>query len=80
VKARQLIAGAAFGPEVLTVIGKAFDEAWAEVAPSVGDNPLAIWAARLRLATSILGLTTESTNDAEQLKAVALGAYRHPLS
>jgi hypothetical protein len=78
-KARQLIAGAAFGPEVLKVIGKAFDDAWAEVAPSVGDNPLAIYAARLRLANVILGLTTEDTSDAEQLKAVALEAYRRPL-
>jgi phage baseplate assembly protein W len=77
-KARQLISGAAFGPEVLKVIGKAFDDAWAEVAPSVGGNPLAIWAARLRLANIILRLTTENTNDAERLKAVALEAYRRP--
>src|SRR5262245_63677725 len=78
-KARQLIAGAAFGPEVLKVIGKAFDDAWAEVAPSVGDRPLAVQAARLRLVNIILSLTTESTSDGERLRVLALEAYRRPL-
>ena len=31
-KARQLIQGATYGPETLKVIGKAFDDAWSEIA------------------------------------------------
>src|SRR5262245_58927942 len=32
VESRQLIAGAAYGPEALKVIGQAFDEAWRDTA------------------------------------------------
>ena len=38
-KARQLIDGAAFGPDASKVIGQAFDEAWKEVAGNFGDDP-----------------------------------------
>jgi len=34
-KPRQLIRGAAFPPDELNVIYKAFDDAWAEVTPDV---------------------------------------------
>lgn len=33
-KARQLIGESSYGPEVLKVLYQAFDQAWAEVAPS----------------------------------------------
>ena len=31
-QARRLIEGSTYGPETLKVIGKAFDDAWAEIA------------------------------------------------
>jgi hypothetical protein len=47
-KARQLIDSAAFGPEALRAIGQAFDEVWAEIAVTFGDDPAKVEAARLR--------------------------------
>jgi hypothetical protein len=37
-KARQLIDGASFGLDALKAIGRAFDEAWAQIA-AFGDDP-----------------------------------------
>ena len=71
-KARQLISRASYGPETLTVLFKAFDDAWQQLAPKHGDDPLAIEAARLRLANTILSLASEDSKDSEQLKAAAL--------
>jgi hypothetical protein len=53
-RARQLIDGAAFGPD--RVIGQAFDAAWKEIAPNFGDDQQVIDAARLRLANAVLSL------------------------
>ena len=71
-KARQLISRASYGPETLTVLFKAFDDAWQQLAPKHGDDPLAIEAARLRLANTILSLASEDSKDPEELKAAAL--------
>ena len=37
-RARQIIDGAAFGPEALKVIGQAFDAAWAEIADNLAET------------------------------------------
>jgi hypothetical protein len=71
-KARQLISNASYGPDTLKVLFAAFDDAWRQLAPKCGDNPLAIEAARIRLANTILSLATEDSKDPEQLKAAAL--------
>jgi hypothetical protein len=71
-RAHQLFAGAAFGPEVLKIISKAFDDAWAEVAPNVGTNPQAIEASRLYLANIIV---SDNTSDADALRAAVLGEF-----
>jgi hypothetical protein len=39
-KARQLIDGASFAPDALKAIGQAFDEAWAQIAPNFGNDPI----------------------------------------
>ena len=66
-KARQMIEGAAFGPEALRVMGQALDEAWDEVAGSF-DNEIARHAARLVLAGAILAKATNASRDVEELK------------
>ena len=38
-KARALIDGASFGPDALKAIGRAFDDAWAQIAGNFGDDP-----------------------------------------
>jgi len=71
-KARGLIDGASFGPETLAALGKAFDEAWAQIADNFGDTPLQIESARLRLAEALLSVATEESRDVAALKAGAL--------
>jgi hypothetical protein len=48
--ARQLIDGAAFGPDALQALGQAFDAAWQAIADNFGDDPQDIEKARFRLA------------------------------
>lgn len=80
-RARQLIDGAAFGPDALKVIGQAFDEAWAEIAGNFGNVPIEIDNARYTLATALLSVASEDSRDVEVLKRAALQRmaldYRH---
>jgi hypothetical protein len=50
--APELFDSAAFGPDALKVSGRAFDEAWANIAGSFYD-PLTVQATRLKLANPI---------------------------
>jgi hypothetical protein len=72
VKARQLIDGAAFGPDALRAISDAFDAAWAEIAGNFRNDPLTIEAARLWLAKAMLSIASEDSRDVEALKRAAL--------
>lgn len=53
-------------------IGKAFDDAWDQIAPSVSGRPSAIEAARLKLANVVLSLAKNGALDAERLTEEAL--------
>src|SRR5262245_27563318 len=75
-KARHLIGGAAFPPDTLTIIFQAFDDAWAEVGPSMGTDPSRIEMARLSLATIVLSLAKAGPIERDGLKRSALDAYR----
>jgi hypothetical protein len=75
-KARQLIGGASFPPDVLQVVFEAFDDAWTEVSAGVGKDPGAVEAARLSLATIILSLARTDPIDREGLKAAAVDSFR----
>jgi hypothetical protein len=73
VKARALIANASYGPNDLKILGKAFDDAWAQIAPNVSSRADAIDAARYRLATMILGLANNASPlDAQRLTDAAV--------
>jgi hypothetical protein len=71
-EARHLIGSASFGPETLKVIIQAFDDAWNSVAADFGTNPLAIEAARLKLANVILAIAQSDATNPEQIKRAAL--------
>jgi hypothetical protein len=71
-KARHLFGSASFGPETLKVITQAFDDAWNSIAANFGNNPLAIEAARLKLANIILAIAQNEGGDPGQLKRAAL--------
>jgi hypothetical protein len=71
-RARQLIDGAAFGPEAMKAIGQAFDEAWIEIAGNFGNVPVDLDNARFRLATALLSVASEDSRDVDVLKQAAL--------
>ncbi|MFZ0849102.1 MAG: hypothetical protein WAO08_07860 [Hyphomicrobiaceae bacterium] len=71
-KARQLVESGSFGPDALKVAYQAFDEAWESVAAHFGTDPVAIEAARLRLANAILAVTHNDSRDVSALKTAAL--------
>ena len=80
-RVRTLIDGAAFGPEALRVIGRAFDEAWKGIAGNFGEDPQDIETARMNLANAVLSVASEESRDVEVLKLAALQRmaldYRH---
>ncbi len=53
-KAHALIGMASFDPATLRTVYKAFDAAWARIAPGVSDHPEAVLAARMKLAETVL--------------------------
>ncbi len=68
-KARQLIGGSVFEPEILHVAYSAFDAAWAEIAHHFDSESA---DARFRLAHAILVVTKPNSVDAERVKKDAL--------
>lgn len=81
-KARRLIGGAAYPPDVLKVIFQAFDDAWAEVCPSISVRPASIEAAKSSLAEIVLSLAKTGPIERDALKNSAVNAFRlkHRLS
>jgi len=71
-KARKLIQGATYGPETLKVIGKAFDDAWSEIAGHFTRNGLQAQSARLKLAHAVLAVARDDSRDSDELKNAAL--------
>ena len=75
-KARQLFSSGSYSPDELRALGKAFDDAWARIAPNVSVRPKAIEAARLKLADVILGLAKSGNFDAQWLADAAVQVMR----
>jgi hypothetical protein len=72
-KARKLIEGSSYDPYTLRILFRAFDDAWAQVAPTVSSRPAhTIEAARMKLANIILGLARRGMIDAKQLTDAAV--------
>jgi hypothetical protein len=80
VKARALIGGASFPPDVLRVLYEAFDDAWGELAADVSTHASVVEACRLSLATIVLSLASAGTIERDALKNAAIDAFRrkHP--
>ena len=71
-KAAKILAGCTYGPETLKIIGKAFDDAWADIAELFAEDTDQVVAARERLAHAALIAATEDCRDPELLKNMAL--------
>lgn len=75
-KARQVIASGAYGPDELKALGQAFDDAWDQIASTVSQRPRAIESARLKLADIILGLAKNGNFDPKWLADTAVQVMR----
>ena len=71
-RARQLLREAVYDPATVVLLAKAFDEAWAVVAPNYA-AVMAIDTARVQLANIVLSLAAEGERDPERLKERAIG-------
>ena len=67
-----------YGPEILQVLRKAFDDAWREV--SSGFEPPMAEAARYTLVQAILAYASPDSTDSEELKnqALRIMAFNYP--
>jgi len=72
VEAKKLLGQASYGPEMLSALFQAFDEAWKILAPSCGQNPLSVHATRLKLANAILSVARNNIEDASTIRDHAL--------
>jgi hypothetical protein len=77
-QARQLIQGASYGPDEVKALGKAFDYAWAQIAPGVSSRAEAIEAARLKLANVVLDLARRGNFDPQSLADAAVQVLNAP--
>ena len=60
----------------MRAVYRAFDEAWAAIAPAVGTDPQGIEDARLELAETVLAVTWHDSTDVNQIKSLALQVMR----
>ena len=75
-RARQLIIDAVFPPHDLAVVLEGFEDAWAEVGPDVGTDPMLIEATRLTLARIALEIVTTVPIDRGKINAAAVDAFQ----
>ncbi len=73
-KARAILEGAAYGPEVLKVLGTAFDEAWAEVEGRFLPHQQAM--AREILARALTSMARMDSDDVAMLKNASVRVLR----
>jgi hypothetical protein len=71
-KARRLIESASFDPATLTVLCKAFDNAWAEIEEHFAGDDAATEHARMRLAHAVLIVAREGDDYVDEVKNNAL--------
>jgi hypothetical protein len=55
---KRLIASGSYDPDTLKVLFEAFDNAWEQIAPTVGNHTEAVEAAQIKLANIIMALVT----------------------
>jgi hypothetical protein len=73
-KARQLIDEASFDISTRTMLSRAFDRAWAVLAKKY-HSPLAIEAARLKLANIVVSLVREGEREPDRLADCAVRTF-----
>lgn len=71
-RARRIIEGSAFGPDVIRIATEAFEAAWNDIADRIDESQHE--EAREALATAIIDATREDSADAELLRGAGLRA------
>ena len=71
----ERLEGTSFDPEALKIVGRAFDEAWSDIAGNFGDAAQ-IEIVRSKLARAILSAASDSSRDVAALKRIGLEAIR----
>jgi hypothetical protein len=69
-RARRIIQGAAFGPDVVRTASDALEAAWGEITDRFDDSSKD--AAREVLATSIISAVREDSSDSDALRALGM--------
>jgi hypothetical protein len=73
---RHVTGATSFAPDDLKLIFKAYDAAWREIVPKIDTDPAAIEAARMVLATIVLGLAANTEPMArDRLGALAVAVF-----
>ena len=73
---REALREGAYQPEVLSVLFQAFDQAWAQMEPSV--NPSMSDTVRRQLAETLMRLATTEPCEANHLAELAVRAMQSP--
>jgi hypothetical protein len=68
-----MVRATSFGPDALSAIFRAFDEAWSEIARKM--EPAAAESARTALARIVLALAAADTIAPDGLKTVAVAVF-----
>ena len=71
-KAKGTISGASYTPALVSAIGQAFDEVWADIAHYFGDDQPLTEKARLDLSHALFTVASETSQDVCYLKESAL--------
>ena len=73
---RHVTRASSFAPDDLKLIFGAYDDAWREIAPKIGADPVAIETARMVLATIVLGFAANTEPMARDgLTALAVAVF-----
>jgi hypothetical protein len=75
-RARKLLENAALAPAQLTVLYKAFDDAWEAIKPQYATSPQSGEVGRLRLANAILSAYRDGLTGPDALKAAGIKMVR----
>jgi hypothetical protein len=75
-RARHFITCAGFSPDDLAVILEGFEDAWVEIDPGPGSDPVVIETARMRLAEVVLDVARTGPVDRGKINASAVAAFR----
>jgi hypothetical protein len=73
-RARKYISSAAYDPEEIEIILRAFEDAWAQIQHHFYECPLSMELARIRLADEVLAVAEQSGRTPEDLTNRALQA------